>query len=207
MQQECVSCSIAPVSITAPAPAPADIFALIVGGLRGAVAARMARHPLELPLLMLLYLRLGRAIARFTALAERVGAGRLPPPRPASPRTTPRRPHGRRLPRGFGWLCRNLPGEAACYGGQLRHLLAQPEMQILLAAAPQAGRILRPLCQMLAVPRPAILTPRARTALVATPHQPEPPAPARTSPPSVAQPGCPDAPDSDRAHTGRRARL
>ena len=50
-----------------------------------------------------------------------------------------------------------LPTEAACFGGQLQHLLAQPEMQTLLDAAPQAARLLRPLCRMLAVPLPPIL--------------------------------------------------
>ena len=40
---------------------------------------------------------------------------------------------------------------AAVYGGQLQAVLEQPEMVELLKAAPQAGRILRPLCRMLLV--------------------------------------------------------
>ncbi|MBV8095574.1 MAG: hypothetical protein JO110_20555 [Acetobacteraceae bacterium] len=55
-----------------------------------------------------------------------------------------------RLPGGFGWLIRLVPG-AAAYAGQVEHLLADAEMAALLAEVPQAGRILRPLCRMLAI--------------------------------------------------------
>jgi hypothetical protein len=34
---------------------------------------------------------------------------------------------------------------------QLRHVLEQPEMVALLQASPQAARVLRPLCRMLAI--------------------------------------------------------
>jgi hypothetical protein len=47
-------------------------------------------------------------------------------------------------------------------------LLADPEMAQLVAAAPQAGHILRPLCRMLRVKRPASLRPPRRA-----PAQPE----------------------------------
>jgi hypothetical protein len=57
------------------------------------------------------------------------------------------------LPRRFGWLCPLVPGEAACFAGQMRVLLAEPEMQTLLAACPQAVRVLRPLCVMLGIER------------------------------------------------------
>jgi hypothetical protein len=50
----------------------------------------------------------------------------------------------------------------------LNRLLADPEMAQLAAAAPQAGRILRPLCRMLRVKRPAYLRPPRRA-----PAQPE----------------------------------
>jgi hypothetical protein len=48
---------------------------------------------------------------------------------------------------------------AAGYGCQLRVILEQPEMVALLRASPQAGRILQPLCRMLAV-ETALLRPR-----------------------------------------------
>lgn len=56
-----------------------------------------------------------------------------------------------RLPRRFGWLFPMVPGDAACYSGQLRAVLAEPEMQALLMACPHALRVLRPLCRMLGI--------------------------------------------------------
>jgi hypothetical protein len=51
----------------------------------------------------------------------------------------------------FGWLVRMAAYRAAVFGEQLRTVLGQEEMVALLAAAPQAARILRPVCRMLAV--------------------------------------------------------
>ena len=61
-----------------------------------------------------------------------------------------------RLPREFGWVGRMLP-EAAQYAGALRYLLHDPETMALLEKAPQAGRMLRPLCQLLGVRPPEFL--------------------------------------------------
>ena len=58
---------------------------------------------------------------------------------------------GARLPVGFGWLLALVPQEAAGFAGQVRTLLAEPEMVALLAASPQARRVLKPLCRMLGV--------------------------------------------------------
>ena len=44
-----------------------------------------------------------------------------------------------------------VPGEAACFAGQIRGLLAEPEMAGLIAASPQARRVLGPLCRMLGI--------------------------------------------------------
>jgi hypothetical protein len=57
------------------------------------------------------------------------------------------------LPRRFGWLCGFVPGEAACFAGQMRVVLAEPEMVALLAGCPQAVRLLGPLCLMLGIER------------------------------------------------------
>ena len=57
------------------------------------------------------------------------------------------------LPRGFAWLYPLVPGDAACFGGYLRVVLAEPGMRRLLAACPQAVRALRPLCRMLGIER------------------------------------------------------
>ena len=56
-----------------------------------------------------------------------------------------------RLPRGFAWLCPLVPSYAATYAQHLRILLAEPEMVALLAACPQAVRVLRPLCWMVGI--------------------------------------------------------
>jgi len=122
-------------------------------------------------------------------LVARLAAGTLPAERPAAPRPLRTRParvapaDALRLPRGYYWLIRLLPYEAAGYGSQLQALLAEPEMAALLAAAPQAGRILRPLCRLLAI------TPEGLLALPSAAGKPAPqpraakPAPA--APPSA----------------------
>jgi hypothetical protein len=56
---------------------------------------------------------------------------------------------GRKQPsllRNLAWLIRLVPGTVQG-GGQVQHLLSQPEMVALPEAAPQAGRLLRPLCR------------------------------------------------------------
>jgi len=154
----------------APLPAAlglADRLTLILGGLRAALAARMAADRTLAPLLTLLWSRLSRAGERFARI---VTAG----PRPIVPRQgDTARSSGRpdRLPRGVAWLIRLVP-EAAVYGAQLQALLADPAMQALFAAAPRAGRVVRPLCRMLAVPP----GPAARIPSVACPAAaPKPP--------------------------------
>jgi hypothetical protein len=62
-------------------------------------------------------------------------------------------------PGRFGWLVRLVSYQAAGYGCQLQVILGQPEMVDLLLAAPQAARILRPVCRMLAV-ETSLLRPR-----------------------------------------------
>jgi hypothetical protein len=61
---------------------------------------------------------------------------------------------GPALPKRFGWLVRIGGWQAAGFGAQLQTVLATPDMRELLAAAPQAGRLLRPLCRALAVEWP-----------------------------------------------------
>jgi hypothetical protein len=54
------------------------------------------------------------------------------------------------MPRRFGWLQHLVP-DTHMSAGRLSHLLQQPEMAAMFAAAPQVGRIRRPLCQILGV--------------------------------------------------------
>ncbi len=171
----------------------ADRFAALVEGLRRAIAARGAGIGLAVPLMLLLWSRLHRTALRFARLATKVQAGTLPPPRRRrSPRPT--RPQPLRLPRGVAWLLRRLP-QAAAAASQLQHLLADPAMADLLAAAPQAGRLLRPLCQMLGVrPPPArsLSSGRKQAGPVGPPPSVRPPAPSRPAvrprPPPRARP-------------------
>ncbi|MBV8589259.1 MAG: hypothetical protein JO212_04240 [Acetobacteraceae bacterium] len=121
------------------------------------LAAHMAKDRSAVAVLFLAWARLGRLASRFEALVAAVRAGRL------ASASTSRGPGGRdlelrrleglpgpRLPSGFGWLIRLVPG-AAVYGSQVQYLLADPEMAAMLAKVPQAGRILQPLCRMLAI--------------------------------------------------------
>ena len=176
-------------------PAPAERFALIIDGLRRAVAARIAGRRLAGPLIILICTRLGRLAGRFARLAARVAAGTAAPRRPASPRrpTARPRPASQRLPRRFAWLLPLVPGEAAAYGSQLQHLLSDPEMAALIAAAPQAGRILRPLCRMLGVRPPPALLPPPPAPPTAPSHAAAPAASRTAPPPGPARPP-PDPP-------------
>jgi hypothetical protein len=154
-------------------PSLATRFALILTGLRAVIARAAARDRARAPLLVLAWSRIGRMAARFERLFALWRAGSLPQPRP--PRA--RRPTGprqyARLPSGRIWLVA-LVRDAAPAASQLQSLLAAPDLADFLAACPQAGRILRPLCRMLGVP----LTPALR--------RPNPPAH-----PQASRPGYP----------------
>jgi len=124
---------------------------------------------------------------RFTLLYRRWQSGTLPTPRPRRARTrpasppesaaTPPRPPALRLPRAFGWVNRRIP-EAAPPTGMLDALLREHEgeWRAFLAAAPQAGRLLRPLCLALGIRQPAWLR------LPPRPRRPRPPRPRRERP-------------------------
>jgi hypothetical protein len=100
-------------------------------------------------LLRLLSHRLCAAAAHILAIAARLQAGtlrlrppreRLAPPRKATPPAAeaaadaPERP---RFPRAFAWLLHRTTGMA--FGrSQLSHLLHQPDMAELIAAAPRS---------------------------------------------------------------------
>jgi hypothetical protein len=66
------------------------------------------------------------------------------------------------LPRGRGWLLRLVP-RCGHVSGALTQLMAEPEFLALLDAAPQAGRLLRPLYWMLGLkPPPQLALPKRR---------------------------------------------
>jgi hypothetical protein len=71
-----------------------------------------------------------------------------------------------------GWLLTLLPCHYTRFArGQLLQLLAEPAMVPLLAENPSLGRILRPMCPMLAIPLPDYLK------LPKKPRKPRPPHP------------------------------
>jgi hypothetical protein len=119
---------------------------------------------------------------RLAALHARFAAGRLPAaprratPRPAADRAARmRRPP--RIPRGPVFLQYGL----GCFVPELRELVEHPEMRALLAASPQAGRLLRPLWRKLTTdPLPEVLR-----------LPPRPPQPSKQ--PRLARPAAPAA--------------
>ena len=164
-------------------------FATILAGLRAAVAnssalgsanpAHAERVRARTALLVLVWGRIGRMANRFETLFARWRAGTLPKPRPsrAGAPTTPR--ETARYPAGRAWLVHVVGYEAAGPASQLQHLLAHPDMAEFLHAAPQAGRILRPLCHMLGIDPPLEPSrPRAR--------QTRPPCAPASAPPTGA---------------------
>jgi hypothetical protein len=137
---------------TAPAPDPlCTALRTILGGL----IAAFGGWGLDAAIALALHRRIGRIAGRIERMLTRFRAGRLW-------RNSERAPSGGAirkranctLPRRFGWLVRAGGHRAAGFGSQLQTLLQTQEMVELLQAAPQAGRILGPLCRALAVELP-----------------------------------------------------
>jgi hypothetical protein len=142
----------------------ADRFTRFVERLCAVIGVYAAVFPWARPLVAAAQDRVRRLGDRFARLAARATAGTLPLRRQSAargPDTAPSRPPT--LP----WLMQAVAAAVHC-AEPFNRLLADPEMAQLVAAAPQAGRILRPLCRMLGVKRPAYLRPPRRA-----PAQPE----------------------------------
>ena len=187
-----------------PAPALAGLIATLLAML-GARLERPGRPGLAGPVILAVANRLQRLHSRLTRLIARWEAGTLTPPRRRPPprRRAPRAPgpwdHLPHLPRGRGWLPRLVPGSGVG-AAQLRRLLDEPGMQALLEAAPQAGRVLRPLWHILsAEPPPPLLrrpppAPAPAEEAKAEPEARPPrsvPRPPATARPSAAPPAAP----------------
>jgi hypothetical protein len=181
-------------------PAPRNLterFDLLIRRLCDAVAIQSAKWAYITPLMVLVWGRLRRMSRRFAALVARMEAGRLKPPRPPAPNPDPGRTRPPRppppwppFPSSPGWLLHYVQLEAAATANLLRHMIEHdPEMRALLDAAPQLGRILRPLLLMVGPapfparlirpprPQPAQRAVSAAAANVATPTgvAPDPP--------------------------------
>ncbi len=153
----------------------------LIGLLRGSIGGWGLRGWLSTALVLLLYRRLGEIARRMDGLAGRFVAGTVrrrgaDAPVAAEGSGRVRQAVAERIwPGDFGWLVKAARWHAAGFGSQLRTVLAEPEMVALLAACPQAVRVLRPLCRMLAVEtsllRPAVTRPEAGTVAVAAPKR------------------------------------
>ena len=137
-----------PSSLPATAPELVRRFGAILMGLAAVVARRFLREPRLMTLTVPLWGWLSRSVQRFGRAVVRTIPTRTGS-RGGQVRSA--RAAGVRLPAGRGWLVGVLGYEAVAYGSQLEHLLAEPEMQALVAALPGLGRILRPLRRMLGV--------------------------------------------------------
>ncbi len=168
---------------------PATFLASLLATLQAHIAHHAAKDRVNGPMLLLVWSYLPRALLRFQRLYARWQAGTLPKPRPAqlcpaqlcpgrparprAPATAPRRP---RLTRRHGFVSRVIGYQACNLASGLRHLLARPDCAEFLAAAPQAARILRPLCRLLGATLPPAL------ALPPRPRRPRPPKPVPAPP-------------------------
>lgn len=179
---------VTPVELRDRAPDLAQRLAAILLGLAGLVAWRFLKNPRLVGIIVPLWRRLTRIAGRF----ERVVV------RPAKVRTarTGRGPGGKAvavsLPSGRGWLVRELGWEAAGFGSQLAHLLAEPEMQALIATVPGVGRILRPVCRILGYELAAVTTMVAPPVLMASIVPPPPSTDATEASPAVVVASAPD---------------
>lgn len=156
-------------------------LAFSFGGLRAEFGANAPRFGVAQLLAIFVINFLGRVFARLDRLALLWETGRLPSPRPsrarvrqpnAEPATSPAEPR-LRMPTGHAWLARagyHFRG----YANQIQHLLHNdPELAAFLAAAPQAGRILRPLCRALGIAAPVSIQ-RAAEPRAPRPRKPAP---------------------------------
>lgn len=150
------------MSVPFPTSSVASRFAGIIDTLCHIIPKLIARDREAGPLIILIHNHLRRLGARFAAIAARAQAGTLPAPRCHTARRKATRPavrlSPRLLPYGYAWLIKVFQ-ETACGGQYLYHLvLNDPEMAALLAASPQAGRIVRSIFWMTAIrPVPEIV--------------------------------------------------
>ncbi len=169
------------MNLPAPASALGQRYAPHIADLCARLAEIAARYHRLSPLLVLVWFRLRRTLARLDRLAARWQAGRLRPPRPRGGAGTPAinpadawRP--RRTPQGHAWLIR-LHQPLAQLAPRVEALLHDPDIAALCAAAPQAGRLLRPLCRMYGIEPPPHLRLPPRPKPQAPPRPPPPPPP------------------------------
>ena len=123
--------------------------------LREVIARHASAFRAQAPGAVAAWERVNRLFHRFEALVLAWERGQLPTPRPRAPRI--RKPASRApRPGGFAWLGRLVPGTGG-FGGTLLVFLEREDIKALITAAPQAGRILRPMLHALGWEPPAHL--------------------------------------------------
>ena len=141
----------------------------IIGAVRATGGEWGKRGLLSQALMFLLYTRLGQISGQMERMAARFVAGRVWRSKPRVEGVSAVRAEGgarvaerpvRIWPTRFAWLIRVGGWQVAGRASQLRAVLETPEMVALLRAVPQAARVLRPLCRMLAI-EPSLLWPLA----------------------------------------------
>jgi hypothetical protein len=147
--------------MSAPLAAPSlpDRFAAAIDLLCRGIAVSLPQHWGNAAFALSAWSRLRRLLGRFAALVAALEAGRFSASRRVTAGAARPRPGApARLPGGSGWLLRLAPALETRLGrAQVESLLGDPDLRALLAQAPQAGRILRPLCHMLGIETPAAL--------------------------------------------------
>ena len=151
------------MDITASPPVTVTL-ASEIHALRWSLSGWALQGMFRVALVVPLFNRMGLIGRQIEGLKARLAAGtlrRFEGRVSGAPRATDKVVRARAVvvfPRRFGWLVRAAAWRAAVYGGQLQLVLEMPDMVELLTAAPQAARILRPLCRMLLVD-PKVLRP------------------------------------------------
>ena len=162
-------------------------FTLFINQVKRTMGEVMLYRHDTTPLAMLLWEYLSTTLRRLTALHARFAAGKLAAAprarRPLAERVAAECPRAEPRPSGIppGPVLMTVFG--AGFDGILQALLDDPEMRALLAASPQAGRILRPLWRK--------LSPRPLPEVLRLPPRPRQPKPPRAKPPVVARPRTP----------------
>jgi hypothetical protein len=152
-------------------------FARIITSLRAALGVVVGRDRAQDAVLAPVWSHLGRTAARFGRLFARFLAGTLPKPSATRPRRAPARAKIR-LSEARGWLV-YAHWETRFASTQLQHWFTEPDLPAFLAAAPQAARLLRPLCRLLAIAPPEL--PQL------PPRQPRKPRPKPAKPPRLTR--------------------
>ena len=148
--------------LIAAAPEVSGRLGRILMDLAAAVAREFLRDPRHVGLIVPLWNYISRTARRFDSAITRLVAGKLrthAPRQGGATEPAPRKNPHLRLPTQHAWLVVTLRHHAAGYGSQLNHLLSEPEAAALIAACPQAARLLRPLCHLLGISPAAIQAP------------------------------------------------